>query len=170
MGCWCVQAAPEDLKATPSRGFDPAQFRELLNCSWAHHGWNILISGETGTGKTWMACCIGTAAIRQSLKTKYYRVDDLLYEMALMRADGQLLKFKTKLTKYQLLILDDFGVTPMTQQSKSDLLEVMDDRVEPNQRSLSVKGHTMIGIRLLTIPSLQTPSWIDCQAIAGTSS
>lgn len=123
-----LQATPEDLKATSSRGFDPAQMRELLKCSWAHHGWNILISGETGTGKTWLACCIGTAAIRHSLKTKYYRVDDLLYEMSLMRADGQLLRFKTRLTKYQLLILDDFGVTPMTQQGKSDLLEIMDDR------------------------------------------
>ena len=49
--------------------------------------------------------------------------------MALMRADGELLRFKAKLSKYQLLILDDFGVTPMTQQGKSDLLEIMDDRV-----------------------------------------
>lgn len=124
-----LQAAPEELKATSSRGFEPAQMRELLKCSWALHGWNILVSGETGTGKTWLACCIGTAAIRYSLKTKYFRVDDLLYEMSLMRADGQLLKFKSKLEKYELLILDDFGVTPMTQQCKSDLLEIMDDRV-----------------------------------------
>lgn len=124
-----LNAAPEELKLNGSRGFEPSQIRELLKCSWVQHGWNVLISGETGTGKTWMGCCIATAAIRQAIKSKYYRLDDLLYEMALMRADGELLKFKAKLAKYHLLVLDDFGVTPMSQQGKSDLLEIMDDRV-----------------------------------------
>lgn len=124
-----LNAAPEELNLSPSRGFEASQMRELMKCSWVNHGWNVLISGETGTGKTWLGCCIATAAIRQAIKSKYYRVDDLLYEMALMRADGELLKFKAKLGKYHLLVLDDFGVTPMSQQGKSDLLEVMDDRV-----------------------------------------
>lgn len=124
-----LNAVPEELNYSVDRGFQSAQMRELLQCSWVKRGWNILISGETGTGKTWIGCCIATAAIRNAIKSKYYKVDDLLYEMALARADGNYLKFKTKLEKYELLVLDDFGVTPMTQQGKSDLLATVEDRV-----------------------------------------
>jgi DNA replication protein DnaC len=60
-------------------------------------------------------------------KTKYYRVDDLLYEVGLARLDGQLIKVRERLNKYPLLILDDFGVSPMKQQAKADLLQVLDD-------------------------------------------
>jgi len=124
-----LAATPEEMNFASERGFKPAQMRELLQCTWVHRGWNILISGETGTGKTWIGCCIATAAIRCAIKSRYYKIDDLLYEMTLARADGNYLRFKSKLEKYDLLILDDFGVTPMTQQSKSDLLAIVEDRV-----------------------------------------
>jgi len=128
-----LSATPEELNYSAERGFQAGQMRELLQCSWVSYGWNILISGETGTGKTWIGCCIATAAIRNSTKSKYYKIDDLLYEMALARVDGNYLKFKSRLDKYELLVLDDFGVTPMTQQGKSDLLAIVEDRV--NSRS-----------------------------------
>lgn len=92
-----LDAAPEELNYSAERGFQATQMRELLQCSWVGRSWNILISGETGTGKTWIGCCIATAAIRNAIKSKYYKVDDLLYEMALARADGNYLKFKSKL-------------------------------------------------------------------------
>jgi DNA replication protein DnaC len=133
-----LPASPEELNYSSERGFQKAQMRELLQCTWVRHGWNILVSGETGTGKTWLACCIATAAIRNAIKSKYYKVDDLLYEMALARADGNYLKFKVRLEKYDLLILDDFGVTPMNQQAKSDLLAIIEDRV--NLRSTIFVG------------------------------
>lgn len=124
-----LPAIPEEANLSPGRGLDPSKMRELYKCGWIARGWNIIISGETGTGKTWLACSIGRAAIRVTHKTKYYRVDDLLYELDLARKDGYLFKAREKLAKYPLLILDDFGVTPMKQQAKADLLQVLDDRV-----------------------------------------
>lgn len=78
-----LHAAPKELKATRSREFDLAQMRELLKCSWADHGRNILLSGETGTAKTWLACCIGTSGIRYYLKTRCFRVADLSSEIGI---------------------------------------------------------------------------------------
>lgn len=123
------------------------------------HGWNVLISGETGTGKTWLGYCIATAAIRQAIKSKYYRLDDLLYEMALMRADGELLKFKAKLSKYYLLVLDDFGVTPMTQQGKSDFWRSWMTELVQSLPSSSDNGRTTIGIPLSLIQSSPMRFW-----------
>lgn len=124
-----LTALPEDLNMSPERGLSPANMRELYKGDWIGKGWNIVISGETGTGKTWLACSLGRAAIRLVHKTRYYRVDDLLYEISLARQDGMLFKLRERLAKYALIILDDFGVTPMTQQAKADLLQFLDDRV-----------------------------------------
>lgn len=124
-----LTAVPEEANMSPGRGLDPANMRELYKANWIEKGWNIVISGETGTGKTWLACSIGRAAIRLAHKTKYYRIDDLLYETNLARQDGTLFKLRARLAKYKLVILDDFGVTPMNQQAKSDLLQILDDRV-----------------------------------------
>lgn len=124
-----LTALPEEANMSPVRGLKPANIKELYKGDWITKGWNIIISGETGTGKTWIACSLGRAAIRLAHRTRYYRVDDLLYEISLARQDGILFKVRERLAKYALLILDDFGVTPMNQQAKADLLQVLDDRV-----------------------------------------
>ena len=81
-----LSATPEELNYSAERGFQAGQMRELLQCSWVSYGWNILISGETGTGKTWIGCCIATAAIRNATKSKYYKIDDLRAAHNLRRA------------------------------------------------------------------------------------
>lgn len=124
-----LTALPEEVNMAPERGLKPANIRELYKGDWIKKGLNIVISGATGTGKTWLACSLGRAAIRLTYKTRYYRVDDLLYEISLARDDRILFKVRERLAKYALLILDDFGVTPMNQQAKADLLQVLDDRV-----------------------------------------
>lgn len=89
-----------------------------------------MILGETGTGKTWIGCYIAAAAIRSAIRSRCYNINDLLYELTLARADENYLRFKSKLEKYGLLVLDHFGVAPMTQQGKSDLLAIFEDRVK----------------------------------------
>lgn len=123
-----MKAAPEELISTEARGFKPAIMQELLRCDWIPHAWNILISGETGTGKSWIAACIATAAIRAGNKSRYFKVSDLLYSLSMMREDGIYLREREKLAKFKLLILDDFGKVAMTEGEKSILFDIIEDR------------------------------------------
>lgn len=123
-----VKAAPEELINTETRGFKPAVMRELLKCAWIPHAWNILISGETGTGKSWVASCIATAAIRAGYKSRYFKVSDLLYSLSMTLDDGIYLREREKLAKFKLLILDDFGKVAMSEGEKSILFDIIEDR------------------------------------------
>ncbi len=88
----------------------------------------MLISGATGNGKSYLACALGHSACRQGLSTRYYRFSRLLGELALARADGSYAKLLERLAKAQLLILDDFGLAPLKDYERTDLLEVLEDR------------------------------------------
>ncbi|WP_227287985.1 ATP-binding protein [Boseongicola sp. H5] len=123
-----VRAAPEELINAEARGFKPAIMSELLKCSWIPHAWNILISGETGTGKSWIAACIATAAIRAGHKSRYFKVSDLLYSLTMTLEDGVYLREREKLARYKLLILDDFGKVAMSEAEKSILFDIIEDR------------------------------------------
>lgn len=89
---------------------------------------NVLVSGATGTGKSYMACALGHSACRHGLSTRYYRFSRLLGELALARADGSYAKLLDRLAKTHLLILDDFGLAPLTDSERRDFLEVLEDR------------------------------------------
>ena len=123
------KAAPEDLINLESRGLSPSGIKDLLRCDWIDHAWNSLISGETGSGKTWIAACLATAAIRAENRARYYKLSDLLYELSLTHDDGTYIRERTKLTRYKLLILDDFGKVTMSSREKSILFDILDDRV-----------------------------------------
>lgn len=122
------RAAPEELIVQPSRGFKPDEMRELLRCGWLPHGWNILITGETGTGKSWLAICIATAAIRAGYSARYFKTSDLLCGLAMTVTDGIYLSERQKLLKYRLIVLDDFGLIGMSEREKSILFELIEDR------------------------------------------
>lgn len=123
------KAAPEELINSETRGLNPEGMRDLLKCDWIDHAWNILISGETGSGKTWIAACVAMAAIRAGHKARYYKLSDLLYELSLTHGDGTYIRERGKLSRYKLLILDDFGKVTMNEQEKSILFDLIDDRV-----------------------------------------
>lgn len=123
-----MRAVPEELINNESRDFKPAVMRELLRCGWIPHAWNILISGETGTGKSWMASAIATAAVRAGYKTRYYKVSDLLYTLSMTREDEIFLREREKLAKFKLLVLDDFGKVAMSENEKSILFDIIEDR------------------------------------------
>jgi len=124
-----LPACPEDLDYSPARGLDRALMRSLVACGFVREHQNILISGATGTGKTYVACALGNACCRQGLRARYFRVSALLSELTLAKGDGSYPAFMARLAKTDLLILDDYGLAPLSVLEARDLLEVIDERV-----------------------------------------
>lgn len=121
-------ACVEDIDYRHPRGLDRALVSTLSNGDWirAHH--NLHITGPTGTGKSWLACAFGHQACRQGLSVRYERTGRLLDQLRVARGDGSYPKLLRQLARVELLILDDFGLKPLTQTERHDLLEVIEDR------------------------------------------
>ena len=123
-----VPAAVEDIEYRRPRGLDKSVMLRLTSCRWIETHEAVLISGATGTGKSYIACALGHSACRHGFSTRYYRFSRMLGELARARADGSYTKLLEKLARTQLLILDDFGLSPLTDAERRDLLEVLEDR------------------------------------------
>jgi len=123
-----LQAVPENIDYRSSRGLDRGLMQSLMQGDWIRARHNVLLTGPTGVGKTYIACALGNAACRQGLTTLYYRMPRLLSELSVALGDGSYPKRLTKLASVDLLILDDWGIAPMTDAQGRDLLEVVDDR------------------------------------------
>lgn len=121
-------ADPADIIYGGERGLDKPFIAEMLRCDWIRNTDNLLISGATGTGKTWLACCLGIAAINQGMSALYVRTNLMLEEMRLAHLDHSIAKMRTALIKVDLLILDDFGIAAIAEEAKEDLLELLDGR------------------------------------------
>jgi DNA replication protein DnaC len=102
---------------------------DLMTCSWIGRHRNLLMTGATGTGKTWLACALGVQAARQGITVAYRRTARLLEEMAIGHQDGTIARQRQQVAKAELLILDDFGLVALSSRGRSDLLELLDDRV-----------------------------------------
>lgn len=123
------QACLEDVRYAGGRGLDKATFAQLGSCQWIRQQQNLVITGATGCGKTWLACALANAACRQGLSVAYARAPRLFEELRIAHGDGSFGKRLLALAKTDLLILDDWGLAPLGQAERNDLLEVLDDRV-----------------------------------------
>jgi DNA replication protein DnaC len=123
-------ASIEDLDLRTPRGLDRSVVLRLAGCDWIRARQSVLISGATGTGKSFLASALGQAAARHGLSVRYWRFSRLLDDLALGRADGSYPKRMEKLSKTELLILDDFGLAPLADAERRDLLEVLEDRYD----------------------------------------
>ncbi|MCG9968386.1 IS21-like element helper ATPase IstB [Pelotomaculum terephthalicicum JT] len=131
-------ACLEDLDYDPRRKLDRAYVARLADGTWIKEHRNLIVTGATGTGKTYLACAFGNSACRQGLKTKYYRVNRLLTDLAISRGDGSYNRLMRELKKTDLLILDDWGMAVLDPVSGRDLLEVVEDRF--GYRSTIISG------------------------------
>jgi DNA replication protein DnaC len=122
------EATVEDLDFRASRGLDRSVVLSLAQAGWVAAKHNLLVTGPTGAGKTFVACALAHAAIRRGHTALYLRTPRLLAELALSRGDGRYVRRLGQLARIGLLVLDDFLLTPPNLVEAKDLLEVIDDR------------------------------------------
>jgi DNA replication protein DnaC len=124
------EACLEDVDYHHPRGLDRSLLRTLGTGGWIRAHEVVLLSGPTGTGKSWIGCALGNAACRQGFSTRYYRVPRLISDLALAHADGSYPRLLARLGKTHLLILDDWGLATLSAADARELLEVIEDRVQ----------------------------------------
>ncbi|ABM18082.1 MULTISPECIES: IS21-like element ISSpu5 family helper ATPase IstB [Marinobacter] len=118
----------EDIDYRNSRGLDKGLVQSLASCQWVKEHLNVLITGPTGVGKTWLACALAHKACREGYTAQYVRLTRLLRELTIAKGDGQYSKLLTSLAKVDVLILDDWGLMKLSAENRRDLLEVLEDR------------------------------------------
>lgn len=123
------RACLEDIDLRSRRGLDRAQLASLASCDWVRAAHNLIVHGPTGSGKTFLACALAHQACRQGLSAVYLRAPRLFEELNLCHADGSFRKRLVALAKVSLIVIDDFAIAPIAARERSDLLEVLDDRV-----------------------------------------
>ena len=121
-------ACVEDVDYQHPRNLDRKVMQELVTCRWIHHHQNVIITGATGLGKSWLACALADKTCREGFRAIYKQVQRLTFELALARADGSYLRLLGQLAKVDLLVLDDWGLAPLEGQAQHDVLDVIDDR------------------------------------------
>jgi DNA replication protein DnaC len=124
------QAAIEDVDFRHKRGLSRTSFFALARCEWIGSGYNLLLTGKTGLGKTWLACALGQRACREGYSVRYLRLPSLFEMMKAARGDGSAPRLVERLGKVQLLILDEFGLYPMDGDQRRDLMEVVEERAQ----------------------------------------
>jgi hypothetical protein len=123
-------ACIEDIDYTPVRQLSKTVITRLAECSFIQRKENILITGPTGAGKTYLACAFANQACRQGYGARYIRLPKLFQEITIAKADGSYIKLMEHVAKLSLLVLDDWGLQPMTDSNRRDLLEIIDDRYQ----------------------------------------
>jgi len=143
-------ACIEDLDFAGKRGLDRRQILQLAQGAWLQAKENLIITGQTGTGKTWLACAFARQAARLDHSVLYLRVPRLFENLAMARLDGRYPRLVDKLARVQLLVLDDWGTHSLNDQQRLDLLEIFEERYRRKSTLITAQlpvaqWHDMIG-------------------------
>ena len=123
-----VQARLEDIDYSHPRGLNQSTVAGLQNNEWINRHQNLVITGPTGCGKTYLACALGHHACHHGYRVRYYRASRLFERLTISHGDGSYLKLIAQIAKVDVLLIDDWGLEPLIQSQKNDLLEIMEDR------------------------------------------
>ena len=148
----------EDIDYRNSRGLDKGLVQSLASCQWVKEHLNVLITGPTGVGKTWLACALAHKACREGYTAQYVRLTRLLRELTIAKGDGQYSKLLTSLAKVDVLILDDWGLMKLSAENRRDLLEVLEDMAGAPPSPLA-NYPSRNGTASSVTPLWQMPSW-----------
>lgn len=121
-------ATVEELEFSPQRGLDKMHILRLADMSFVKRKENVLVTGATGSGKSYIASALGNQACMQGIRTQYYNTTKLFSKLKMMKADGSYLKEIARIEKQDLLILDDFGIQQLDEMARMALLEIIEDR------------------------------------------
>jgi DNA replication protein DnaC len=143
-------ASLEDVDFKHPRGLDRQQVLSLGNCGWIQSRHNLLITGPTGIGKSYLACAFAERACRRGHSAAYLRLPRLLQQLAVARGDGSYARILARLARLELLAIDDWLLAPLRDTERRDLIEVVEDRSERSSTliasQLSAKDwHAAIG-------------------------
>jgi len=153
------QASIEAIDYPARRELDKSLVRQLASCRWVVEHQQVLISGATGTGKTFLACALANQACRKGYRARYWRASRLYHACALARADGTYVRLLGQLARVDALVLDDWGLTPLQEAERRDVLEILEDRSGTRSTIVTSRpsGMTTWGSR-----PWPTPSAIGC--------
>lgn len=138
--CLGQTATIEDIDYRHPRGLDKSLMLALSGCDWLRQCHNLIITGPTGTGKSYLACALAHKACRQGYRVLYSHIAQFFRDLAVARGTGHYDRLVRSLARTNLLILDDWGMTPLTDEQRRDLFEVMEDRYD--------RGSTLIAAQL----------------------
>lgn len=123
-------ACMEEIDFRTARGLDQQQLLQLASCDWIRRHLNVIITGPTGTGKSFLACALAHKACLEGYRVQYHQLSRLLEELSVARADGRYLKLLNTLRKLDVLILDDWGLMQLSQPQQEDLFHIIEDRIQ----------------------------------------
>lgn len=143
-------ACIEDIDHRASRGFSKAKILEMSTCRWIASHQNVIVTGATGTGKSYLACALGQKACREGFSVLYTRPSRLFDRLEQARGDGTYRRILSRLAKTKLLIIDDFALEPLDDDARRNLLEIIEDRYGVTSTLITSQldpknWHTIIG-------------------------